>query len=490
MLVAEKNRNDTMVENLKNKTIHGVLWSAIERFSLQGVQFLINIIMARLLLPSEYGLVAMLAIFLQISQVFIDSGFTNALIQRKNRTEVDYSTVFYFNIFISVVFYLILFIVAPWIAGFYHMPVLIAITRVIALNLIISALSAVHRTRLTINIDFKTQSKASLIAAFLSGGIGIGMAYLGYGVWALVFQSILNSLFLTFLLHYFVKWRPLRVFSICSFKSLFNFGSKLLLSSLLHTIYRNLYTLVIGRKFSARDLGYYTRSEQFAVFPSSNLSAIISRVTFPVLSSIQDDDVRLFVAYRRYIRFASMVIFPLMVGLAVLAKPTVSFLLTDKWLAVVPLLQILCFDWMFDHLSMINSNLLYVKGRSDLVLKLEIIKKIMATSILFASIPFGLVGMCWGRVIYSLIATYLNTFYTKRFIGLSFWIQLRDIFPYFILSICMGLVVWTLSMLEMQNWVHLFCGRLLGVTVYLGGIYCFQRDDLKEMLTLMKMINH
>ena len=171
------------------------------------------------------------------------------------------------------------------------MPVLVAITRVIALNLIISALSAVHRTRLTINIDFKTQSKASLIAAFLSGGIGIGMAYLGYGVWALVFQSILNSLFLTFLLHYFVKWRPLRVFSICSFKSLFNFGSKLLLSSLLHTIYRNLYTLVIGRKFSARDLGYYTRSEQFAVFPSSNLSAIISRVTFPVLSSIQDDDV-------------------------------------------------------------------------------------------------------------------------------------------------------------------------------------------------------
>ena len=177
-----------MVENLKNKTIHGVLWSAIERFSLQGVQFLINIIMARLLLPSEYGLVAMLAIFLQISQVFIDSGFTNALIQRKNRTEVDYSTVFYFNIFISVVFYLILFIVAPWIAGFYHMPVLVAITRVIALNLIISALSAVHRTRLTINIDFKTQSKASLIAAFLSGGIGIGMAYLGYGVWALVFS--------------------------------------------------------------------------------------------------------------------------------------------------------------------------------------------------------------------------------------------------------------------------------------------------------------
>lgn len=208
-----------MVENLKNKTIHGVLWSAIERFSLQGVQFLINIIMARLLLPSEYGLVAMLAIFLQISQVFIDSGFTNALIQRKNRTEVDYSTVFYFNIFISVVFYLILFIVAPWIAGFYHMPVLVAITRVIALNLIISALSAVHRTRLTINIDFKTQSKASLIAAFLSGGIGIGMAYLGYGVWALVFQSILNSLFLTFLLHYFVKWRPLRVFSICSLKA-------------------------------------------------------------------------------------------------------------------------------------------------------------------------------------------------------------------------------------------------------------------------------
>jgi len=399
-----------MTENLKRKTVSGVMWSAIERFSLQGVQFVMQLVMARLLLPSDYGMIAMLTIFLQIAQAFIDSGFTNALIQKKDRTEVDYSTVFYFNIIIALLFYCILFVSAPLIAKFYNMPDLILVMRVMALSLIILSFSAVHKTKLTIEINFKIQSKITLIAAGISGIIGVGIAYLGYGVWALVYQSILNAMLTTILFNCFYRWKPLKTFSMKSFKRLFSFGSKLLVSGLIHTVYYNLYGIVIGKRFSAAELGYYTRAEQFAILPSYNLSAIITRVTFPILSSIQDDNERLASTYSR---LSSYLIFPLMVGLASLANPLVDLFLTEKWNGTVALLQILCFDWMFDHLSGINLNLLYVKGRSDLALRLEIIKKIIAITILLASIPLGIIGMCLGRVLYSLIATYANTYYTN-----------------------------------------------------------------------------
>lgn len=479
-----------MTDSLKAKTVHGVVWSALERFSLQGVQFLINIIMARLLLPSDYGLIAMLAIFLQISQAFVDSGFTNALIQRKDRNEVDFSTVFYFNIVIAVVFYLILFVSAPWIADFYHMPALVAVTRVIALNLILISLSVVHKVKLTINIDFKTQSKASLSAAFISGGIGIWMAYTGWGVWALVFQTLLNSLLLTLFLYLLLHWLPLKVFSWSSFKRLFSFGSKLLLSGMINTVYRNLYTIVIGRKFSATDLGYYTRADQFATFPSMNLYMVISRVIFPVLSTIQDDNERLAAIYRKYVKITSYVIFPLMMGLAALAKPVILLLLTAKWIDIVVLLQILCFDWMFDHLSAINLNLLYVKGRSDYALRLEIIKKIIATVILFASIPWGLVGMCWGRVLYSLIATYLNTYYTHSLIGLTFRQQISDILPYFILAFSMGGIVYSVTFLSISSFVQVLLGTFLGISYYFIISWFFKIQVFIDIISLVYKKRH
>lgn len=332
-----------MSDSLKSKTVSGVLWSAIERFSLQGVQFIINVLMARLLLPSDYGMIGMLAVFLQISQTFIDSGFSDALVQKKDRTETDLSTVFYFNIVISVLLYLLLFIGAPFIAQFYHMPELTLVTRIVMLNLIFSSFAAVPKIILVIKIDFKTQSKISLISAVVSGGIGITMAYKGYGVWSLVFQSLLNILLITFLSFYYINWRPLKTFSKDSFQNLFSFGSKLLFSRLIHALYYNLYAIVIGRRYSSAELGYYTRAEQFAIFPSGNINAIISRVTFPILSSIQDDDERLASAYRKYIKLASFLIFPLMIGLAVLAKPLIILLLTEKWIMTVVLLQILCF---------------------------------------------------------------------------------------------------------------------------------------------------
>ncbi len=473
-------------ENLKSKTVSGVLWSAVERFSLQGVQFVINIIMARLLLPVDYGMIGMLAVFLQISQTFIDGGFTNALIQRKDRTEVDFSTVFYFNIIIAFIFYVLIFFSAPLIADFYNMPGLVNVARVIALSLLISSLSAIHKIKLTINIDFKTQSKISLTAALISGIVGIWMAYENVGVWALVTQILINSVLQTILYYFFLHWFPLKIFSLKSFKILFSFGSKLLVSSLIHTVYYNLYSIVIGKRFSAADLGYYTRAEQFAVFPSSNVNSIISRVTFPILSSIQDDDERLASVYRKYIRLASFIIFPLMIGLAVLAKPLIILLLTEKWLGIVVLLQILCLDWMLDHLSIINLNLLYVKGRSDWALRLEIVKKIIATTILFSSIPFGIIGMCWGRVVYALIATYLNTRYTKSLIGLSFTTQIKDIFPSLIIAILMGGIVYSSTVFFSSAILQLFVGFVVGAGCYIAVSLAFKMDSLHELLSLIR----
>lgn len=475
-----------MTENLKSKTISGIFWSAVERFSLQGVQFVINIIMARLLLPSDYGMIGMLSVFLLISQTFIDGGFANALIQRKNRTEIDFSTVFYFNVFISILFYILIFISAPLIADFYNMSGLEDVTRVIALSLIISSLSAVHKTKLTIDIDFKTQSKISLTAALISGIVGIWMAYENWGVWALVTQTLINSTLQTVFYYLFSHWFPLKQFSWNSFKTLFSFGSKLLVSSLIHTIYYNLYSIVIGKKFSATDLGYYTRAEQFAIFPSSNVNSIISRVTFPILSSIQDNDERLAFAYRKYIRLASFIIFPLMIGLIVLAKPLIILLLTEKWLGIVVLLQILCLDWMLDHLSIINLNLLYVKGRSDWALRLEIVKKTIATVILFSSIPFGIVGMCWGRVLYSVTAIYLNSHYTKSLIGLSLKTQINDILPSLMVSILMGGVVYCITILFSSSIMQLFVGSIVGVGFYFIISRLCKMDSLVELFSLIK----
>lgn len=475
-----------MTENLRKKTVSGVFWSAIERFSLQGVQFIINIIMARLLLPSDYGIIGMLAVFLLISQTFIDGGFTNALIQRKDRTEIDYSTVFYFNIFVAFLFYILIFVSAPLIADFYNMPDLRDVARIISLSLIISSLSAVHKTKLTIDIDFKTQSKISLTAALISGVIGIWLAYENFGVWALVTQTLVNSILQTGLYYLFSHWFPLRIFSWVSFRILFSFGSKLLASSLIHTVYYNLYSIVIGKKFSAADLGYYTRAEQFAVFPSSNVNSIISRVTFPILSGIQDDDERLAFAYRKYIRLASFIIFPLMIGLAVLAKPLIILLLTEKWLGIVVLLQILCLDWMLDHLSIINLNLLYVKGRSDWALRLEVIKKTIATIILFASIPLGIVGMCWGRVLYSVIATYLNSYYTKSLIGLSLGTQIKDILPSLMIAVLMGIIVYGSTMLLSNAILQLLVGFIVGAGCYFIISKFFKMDSLAELFSLIK----
>lgn len=433
-----------MNNNIKSQAIKGVIWSSIERFSMQGMQFLLGIIMARLLTPDDYGLIGMIFVFISISQVFIDGGFTNALIQKKNRSEIDFSTVFYINLIISVLFYIILYITAPLIAQYYNQPLLIDLTRIYSINLILNSLVAVNKTKLMIAVDFKTQTKISFTAALISGIIGVSCAYMGYGVWSIVIQTLIAAILNIILSFYFVKWIPLWSFSIESFKSLFSFGSKLLASSLISNIYTNIYVLVIGKKFSAHSLGLYTRADHFAHFASSNLGSILSRVSFPVLSQIQDDNERLILAYRKYIQMSALIIFPLILGLCGIAKPLILIILSDKWIECVILLQILCFSYLWNCITTINLNLLNVKGRSDLVLKLEIIKKTIAFTILFISLFFDLKAICIGSAIYALIAFYSNTYYTKKILNYGFKKQITEIFPYLVTSLLImieGLII-------------------------------------------------
>lgn len=442
--------------------------------------------MARILLPSDYGMIGMLAIFIALAQVLIDSGFSSALIQKKDRSEVDYSTVFYFNIVVGLVLYFILFFSSPLIARFYNIPELTGLTRVVALNLFINSLAVVQRAILSIRIDFKTQAKASFSAAILSGVVGIVMAYTGFGVWSLAIQAVLNAFINTVLLWIFSKWIPLKIFSFDSFKKLFSFGSKLLVSGLLDTTYRNIYTIVIGKKFASTDLGYFTRADQFAQFPSSNLTSIIQRVTFPVLSEIQDDKERLAHAYRKFLRLSAYVIFPLMTGLAAVAHPFINCLLTEKWSFTALLLQILCFSYMWHPVHAINLNLLQVKGRSDLFLKLEVYKKIMGVAVLCITIPLGLVAMCYGTIVSSLLSLIINTYYTGKLIQVGLLKQMKDLIPALLYSFSMAGVVYLFIRLMNDQLLQLITGIIIGVIYYLLISYITKSQDLREFLSLVR----
>lgn len=471
--------------SLKEKSVSGIIWSTIERFSTQSIQFVIEILMARMLLPSDYGKIGMLAILLAVSRTFIDSGFTNALIQKKNRTEIDFSTVFYFNIVIALALYALIYLTAPLIASFYQIQDLTAIARIISLTLVISSFSSINRTKLVIKVDFKTQAKISFISAVFSGSIGIYLAYNSFGVWALVWQSIINLMIQTLLFYYFVKWKPIFFFSINSFKELFSFGSKLLISNLLSTLYENLYTIVIGKKFKAVELGYYAKADQLVKFPSSNLTFIVTRVSFPVLSSIQDDDERLFLAYKKYLSLSSYLFFPLMVGLATLANPLILILFTAKWEAMVILFQIMCFDWIWDPMCKVNINLLLVKGHSNLILRLEIFKRILSITILIVSIPFGLYWICIGRAFYSFISVYINSYYTEKIIrNLNFISQIKLISPYLILSLSMGIVVFSVTTFLNSIILKLIIGTLTGILFYISSSYVFKITALMDIIEI------
>lgn len=475
-----------MSDSLKSKTVKGVMWSSIDRFTTKGISFVFSMLIARMLLPSDYGVIAMLGIFMAVSQCFIDSGFGTALVRKNDRTEEDFCTVFYFNIAVACICYALLFFASPYIASFYNLPLLESVTKVWGLNLIISSLSGIQSAQLTIAIDFKSRAKISVITTLFTGVVGLWLAYRGYGVWALVFQALSSNILSVILLWFTVRWIPKLIFSWKSFKELFSFGSKLLASALLATTYENIYPIVIGKYFSASSLGVYARADSLAQFPSSNITGVLQSVTFPVLSKIQNDDARLGDAYRRFLRMSAFVVFPLMVGLASVADPFIRIVLTDKWAGTILFLQIICFALMWYPIHAINLNLLQVKGRSDYFLKLEVIKKILGIATLCVTIPLGLTAMCYGRVFTSVVCLGINTYYTKRIIGYGFSAQMRDLAHILIHSLVMGVIVYAAVYLLPNLWSQIIVGTLLGAIYYIVGAYLMKFAELSELLQIIK----
>lgn len=467
--------------SLRHKTLRGLFWSLFDRLGQQGIQFIIGIILARLLMPEQFGLIAMLGIFMAIAQTFIDSGFGSALIQKKDATHLDESSVFYFNIVLGFLAAGIMVLSAPWIARFYNAPMLIPLTRVLSLNLIIGSFGSIQGVLLTKHLDFKSAAKIGFISIVISGTVGVSMAYLGYGVWSLVAQSIGGGIIRVVLLWYFMPWRPAWRFSLISLRKLFSFGSKMLSSSLLDTIFVNLYTIIIGKLFSAADLGYFTRAQSTQQLPSHSISGIVGRVTFPVFSSIQDDKPRLKQALRKALMTLMLGNFPMMIGLALVARPMVMVLLTEKWLPSVPYLQILCVAGVLYPLHVINLNVLMAQGRSDLFFRLEIIKKVMVAIAIFISYRFGIMGMCYGIVVTSYLAYYINSYYTGKLLNYPITEQIKDFLPSLAISGAMGILVFGIGFVPFPNdWVLLFAQVSAGIMVY--GVLClyFRVVDLSE----------
>lgn len=430
-----------LLMTLKQKTINGLIWSFIDNFSSQGILFIVGIVLARLLAPKEFGLIGMITIFIAISNSFINSGFSQALIRKKGCTETDYSTVFYFNLIVGVLFFGILFISAPAISRFFDEPQLIPLVRVLAGVLVIDALSMIQRTTLTKRIDFKLQTKVSVISSSVSGGIGVAMAFYGFGVWSLVAKTLSQQAINSLLLWTWNRWRPLWVFSIQSFKELFSFGSKLLISGLIDTAYQNIYYLIIGKYFSAVELGFYTRAQGFKNLPAQNINGIMSRVTYPVLAQMQDDKVRLKAAYKKMIKTVMFISFILMAGMAASAEPMVIALIGEQWRPSIIYLQLLTFPGVMYPLHALNLNMLNVLGRSDLFLKLEIIKKLIVIPTIVIGVFLGIKIMIMGMWVNTLIAYYLNSYYSGKFINYSIKEQVLDILPSLFLALGMGAIV-------------------------------------------------
>lgn len=473
------------MSELKQKTVNGLLWGTIERFSVQGVSFLIMLIMARLLTPSDYGLIGMLAIFMAVAQTLIDSGFSSALIRKQDRTEKDVSTVFYFNIAVSGIIYAIFYILAPFVAEFYNEPQLEPIMRVLCLIIIINSFAVVQRVIYTAKIDFKSQAKASLTAAAISGIAGIIIAYQGYGVWALVVQQLVNAVVNTGILWFMSSWFPKWIYSWRSFRELFGFGAKILVAALMETIYNNIYPIIIGKVFSASELGHYTRASHFSTFPSSNLTGIVEKVSYPALCKLQNDDERLAYNYRRIIKLSAFIVFPLMLGLSAIAHPLIIIIIGDKWEYCSHLLAIICFGMMWYPIHSMNVGLLQVKGRSDLFLRLEIIKKILGIVVLCVTIPFGLVIMCYGMIFSSVMCLFINTYYTGKLINVGFFKQMGDILPFFCVSFAMWLLVHASQLISSNLYIQLLIGIAVGVLTYMTAITFLFKNEWNDVIEMI-----
>lgn len=470
----------------RKKVISGLFWRFAERSGAQTIQFVVQIILARLLTPSDYGLIGLITVFISISLVFAQSGLGQALVQRKNADNADFSTVFYFSLVFSIVIYFVLFLCAPLIADFYVEEQLTRIIRILGITVVIGAVNSVQQAYVQKTMQFKRFFWSTLTGTIISAVVGIAMAYGGFGVWALVGQQISNQAVNTVVLWFTVKWRPERLFSVMKAKQLFSFGWKLLCSSLIDTIYNNLYSLIIGKFYSAEELGYYNRGKQFPMIIMQNINMVIDSVMFPVFTEVQDVKDRLKAMVRRSIVTSTFFIFPVMAGLAAIAEPLTRILLTDKWLSAVPFIQFCCFIYAFWPIHTANLQAVKAVGRSDIFLKLEIIKKFIGVIILIITIPFGLYAMMAGQCISTLLSSFINASPNKKLFGYSYREQLADIFPAFVLSLFMCGIVWSVTLFKLNVWLTMIIQIVIGIAVYAAGAKLFKLESLEYLMNIVK----
>lgn len=467
--------------SLTNKTLSGFIWAFSERFGEQIIKMAIFVLLARILSVEAFGLVGMLAVFMSISRSLTDSGFGQALIQKKDADQVDFSSVFYINLVVSIVVYGLLYLSAPFIATFYGEPILVNLIRVLGLNFIISGFSLVQVAKLTKEIRFKNLMIAKLPSTLLGGIVGIVSAYTGFGVWSLIFQSLSDTTFYAIQVWIQSKWRPKFVFDWTRIKSLFDFGGKLMLSGILDKIYSNIYEVVIGRFFSTAQVGFYTQANKIKQLPVQNISSALGRVTYPILSKIQDDEIRLKRAYKKIIRQVVFFIAPIMIGALAIAEPMFRFVLTEKWLPAVPYFQWLCISGLFYPINAYNLNILKVKGRSDLFLKLEIVKKIIGVIGIVIAVQYSVLALVILRAITATISFGINSYYSGLFINYGIIEQIKDIAMILVSSILVGISVMGLNtLLPPIDLVIIISDISVGSIVYILVIRLLDKDVLES----------
>ena len=474
-------------QNLKQQTKKSLYWQFLNQFSNYGIQFIIGIFMARLLSPEDYGITALPAVFMAVAGIFAGAGFGQAMVRKLELTEADLATSFYYSTAIGIICYILLFFASPWIADFYDAPVLTPLIRITALGFIYGPIGTSQHIILTRRLDFKTPTKIGVVSKIITGIIGITMALYGFGVWALAISGMVGGIIGLILNWYVVRWYPKTSWSRESFQYLWGFGNKFMASMLLDTLYNNITPVFIGKYYSPADLGVYNRANGYAALPSKNVHGVISSVTFPVLSKMQDNDDALAHNYRRMLKVTAFVVFPMMTLLAGIARPLILIMITAKWEACIILLQIICFDMMWWPIHAINLNLLLVKGRSDYFLRLEIIKKVWGVFILACTLPFGLIIFCSGRILSSLVCLFINTYYTGKLINCGYFKQMRDLSPAFFMSLLTFTVAIAMTFLFDNLWLQLVMGGLCGAATYLGLALLFKMEELQDVKYMLKM---
>ena len=475
-------------QSLKDKTVKGTFWSGIDNVAQMGVSFVVSIVLARLLSPDDYGLLGLIAVFTAVCTALINGGFSSALIRKKEASEDDYSTAFIVNLGLSILLYAVIFLCAPAIANFFGRQELVSLTRVSSLGMIIGALAIVQQTRLTKRIDFKTQTKVTLIASILSGIVGIVMAFLGFGVWSLVAQQLSSQTLRTVLLWIFNKWAPRLRFSSNSFHDLFGFGWKMMLSGVLDTVWKELYQVVVGKFYSPATLGQYTRAKQFSQLFSSNLTSVIQRVTYPVLSNIQDEKERMISAYRRIIKVTMFITAICMFFLGAISEPLLYCLIGPKWHEAATYLPLICISGSLYPLQAINLNMLQVQGRSDLFLGLEIVKKIIGLVPLGVCIKYGVMPMLYVNLITAVICYFLNSYFPGKLLGYTSWMQIKDIAPSYGLATLVALSVYFLKYLPLSNWIILPMQIVVGGSLFLVVCERTQMEEYKEAKGMIQQL--